>query len=47
MPIKIDWLGGRNIQTYINELKNKMGVQGFRSKSHEKAQHLLMDKNNQ
>lgn len=33
----MDWLGGKNIQSYINDLKNKIGVSNFRSKSHEKA----------
>jgi hypothetical protein len=43
--MKIDWLSGKNIQSYINELKVKMGVNnGFRSKSQEKAQNLI-DKN--
>lgn len=41
--MKIDWLSGKNIQNYINELKQKMGVNNnaFRSKSHEKAQNLI------
>ena len=25
-PFPADWIGGKNIQNYINELKNKMGV---------------------
>jgi hypothetical protein len=45
--MKIDWLSGKNIQNYINELKQKMGVNpNFRSKSHEKAQNLLVEKTN-
>ena len=44
--MKIDWLSGKNIQNYINELKKKMGVNNaFRSKSHEKAHNLLVEKN--
>jgi hypothetical protein len=35
--MKVDWLSGKNIQTYINELKQKLGQQNYRSKSHEKA----------
>ena len=39
--LSIDWLQGKNLQGYINELKNKIGVQNFRSKSHEKAGQLV------
>jgi hypothetical protein len=44
--LKIDWLSGKNIQSYINELKQKLGGAGtnpkgnaFRSKSQEKTHH--------
>jgi len=40
-PVKIDWMGGQNIQAYIKELKTKLGHQGFRSKSQEKGGLLL------
>jgi hypothetical protein len=31
-------MGGKNIQSFINELKQKMSNPNLRSKSHEKAQ---------